>query len=254
MASYKRNALQPNIINLKSYNIEKKKITSLRKFPGYYEFCIIEDYELKYFDFTSEAIQIQDVFAVLIKVKNRYILSSILFPSNIFNYEKINRWLNIYDIKLFTSDNFCINNASNIIEGILLNQMPIVLYKKGYKKIKFNPADFKDITNIYAEYTQDVDMQDCITLDDEKISEKVTLNGITVDSIPKISFNSSKDKVLCNGVNFSIDYIDNYNGYIAFFNKECKRPIAYISKSSNIQIDTFEKQDGSVICKIKFTV
>lgn len=255
MTSYKRNTLQSNIIDLKNYNSGKKSITSLRKFPGYYEYCIIEDYELKYFDFTSEAVQIQDIFAVLIKVRGKYILSSILFPSSIYNYEKIMSWLDTYNVKFFSSSNFYIENASQIIEGILLENMPIILYRKGYNKIKFNPEDFKDITNEYAQYTQNVDMQDYTALNCENNSENIILNGITIDAMPKIFFNSSKDKILCNGVCLSADYMASFNGNISFFKRGIKHPIAYIKKSNgSIHIDTNEKPDGSVICKIKFTI
>jgi len=116
----------------------------------------IPEYEEKYFDAEVSSIQLNNVHAVVMKAKAKFLLVGILFFKHDFTIEEVIKWLQVYALRYVDNENLVIN-AIEIIRGIHFKVRAIVLYKKGNKKISFNKDDYPEITEIFDLYREKVD-------------------------------------------------------------------------------------------------
>lgn len=228
------------VIELAHYR-HQEYLDKIREFPEYYEFCLIDEYEDKYDDFTAHGIPLESVNIQVFELKNRIILVSIEFSKKQFNLDQVYTWLDNRGVSLDEKgkEEYAIAECLNIIEGVRFKGNPLVVYEKGKLKISYNPEAFPEITDLYFVQPQKVD-----TTRSKKVTTGLSVfcNGNKLKEIPKINF-EKEDLVLCNGQCLSVDYMDEYKGTIGFFKNNCPTPIAYIADkvtTINIELEEFE--------------
>lgn len=147
----------------------------LREFPDYYEYCFIDDYEMKYDDFIIDGIQVDNIFVSILESRGKSMAVSLQFSKENDVYEIV-EWLASHVVTFNESDThgYFINQAHAIIEGVKFKGRPIVVASKGIEKIYYDPDDFQEVTDHYLNYSQIINTENAvdIEIDDVILEEK----------------------------------------------------------------------------------
>ena len=225
----------------------------IREFADYYEYCFIKDYEEKYDDFEIHTVELGEVHAGLIVTGGRAVLTSILFFKVIFNLDQVLKWLELHNICILYNEDFI--KGSKIIDALLFNGRPIILYLKGNIKITIDMSKLIEVTEAYEVYQEKINTSCCKYLKAKgDIRSKIIINGEVHLHINKIEINKSTDLVFSNGNLIIADYIDYYmNRTLGFFRNDEEHPIACIGDpDTDIYIDIYQKDDNSLVFYIDF--
>lgn len=138
----------------------------LREFTDYYEYCFIEDYEMKYDDFIIDGIHVDNIFVSILESRGKSLIVSLQFSKE-YDIPEIVEWLESHVVTFNECDKlgYFINQAHTIIEGVNFRGRPIVIASKGIEKIYFNPDDFKEVTDHYLNYTQIVNTGNAVDIE-----------------------------------------------------------------------------------------
>lgn len=151
----RENSVDKNQIHSLKERRVKAVVDKLREFDDAYEYCIIEDYEEKYDDFSCEAIQLGDIFVNLLETGKKTVLCSIHFLKEKFNLEQITTWIDNYNVNYntFDSQGYFVLMGKEIIEKVLLKGNPVVLYSKGnIPKLYYSIENMIEVTDAYTKY------------------------------------------------------------------------------------------------------
>lgn len=222
----------------------------IREFADRYEYCIIKDYEELYDDFICDSIQINEIFVQLLTVNGRNILVSIEFSKDNFTLKDAMNWLSKYNVCLVEDKNSdTVENADSIIHGVKFRGVPIILFERGYKKLKFNKTELREVVDEFIPNSQKVDTGASKKVNQLTPGLKIILNGVEIDYIPEIHVDLTRDLVFSNGNIMVAGFIGEYGGYIGFFEEEDDDlPIAWLhDNNTTVYIDVYQKRNGKVI-------
>lgn len=228
----------------------------IRKIDNNYEYCIIENYE-DVLDFgDAQAIQVGQVFANLLEVKDRLIFVSILFPTSKFDINGVIEWLNNYAIYWNGTGKSerLISGAEEIISGVKFKGCPILLYRRGKKRLDYDADAFIEVTEQYVHFEETKSMLNAKPVTSDEPGLKIYINGERVSEIPRIEF-EQENLIISNGNYIVADYMDEYFGCIGFFRDEDPTlPVAWIhDKDTSVFIELLENDDFGLVCILKFS-
>lgn len=154
----------------------------LREADDYYEYCFIPDYEMEFDEFKIDGIQVEDIFVNIVSFNSRTMMVSVSFPKT-YDIHEIIEWLGNYKISFNEKDQtgYFAAGAAEIVEGIRYRGMPIVLCKRGKKKLYYDPSEFVEVTDHYQYFSRKVDtgkMKE-IDLNAQKTSDEMTCDMLT---------------------------------------------------------------------------
>lgn len=226
----------------------------LRKLPDCYEYCFLPDYEVKYDSFQSQSIQMLEFFFTLLELKNKTMFVSVQFPLY-YDTDRIQEFLEYYTFSYDEKDEkgYYLKNTLEIVEGKLFKGKPLVIGRRGRKKLYYDASDFIEVTAQYNQFHQIVNTGQAEIADMDKKKPVIILNGRRMDTVPRIHFDLSKDLIISNGQFIVADYMDDYCGNIGFYSvSDPVIPVSYYLDSDTpvyIQID--EGEDGSKLCVVE---
>jgi hypothetical protein len=231
----------------------KKQVSHLREFDDYYEYCFIEDYEMKYDDFKSDSIQLADIFVTLLECRGQIMMTSLQFPKT-YDIGEIVIWLDSHTVSFNEGnrDSYYVANADEIVEGLTFKGLPIVLAKRGNRKLRYNTEDFQEVTEQYVNLPHIVNTELAKPVD-LPVSDQgnVFLNGQLWNDIHKIEFDMEMDLIFVNGCFIVADYLDEYCGSIGFYKEDDSLvPIVFFVGKNNIYI-TLEEADDEQLCIVE---
>jgi hypothetical protein len=127
----------------------------LRRLPDCYEYCFLPDYEMKYDSFQSQSIQMLEFFFTLLELKNKTLFVSVQFPLY-YDTDRIQEFLGYYTFSYDEKDEkgYYVKNAQEIVEGKLFKGKPLVIGRRGRKKLYYDVSDFIEVTAHYNQYHQ----------------------------------------------------------------------------------------------------
>ncbi|MBP3041889.1 hypothetical protein J9303_20955 [Bacillaceae bacterium Marseille-Q3522] len=180
----------------------------LREFDDHYEYCFIKDYEMKYDDFNSQAVQIGDIFVNLLELKTKTIMVSLFFPKT-YDVHEIAEWLNGNQVSFNEKDKvgYYIPHASKILESLNFKGLPIVVATKGNEKIYYKTTVLTEVTKKYKYFSEIVNPAFAKEIDTSD-KDTIYLNGKNITEIPHIEFDLGKDEIYVNGAFVAADYLD----------------------------------------------
>jgi hypothetical protein len=226
----------------------------LRRLPDCYEYCFLPDYEMKYDSFQSQSIQMLEFFFTLLELKNKTLLVSVQFPLY-YDTDRIQEFLEYYTFSYDEKDEkgYYVKNAQEIVEGKLFKGKPLVIGRRGRKKLYYDVSDFIEVTAHYNQYHQIVHTGQAEIVDMDRKKPVIILNGKRIDTVPRIDFDLSKDFILSNGQFIVADYMDDYLGNIGFYREtDPVIPISYyLDNDAPVTIQIDEGPDGSKICVVE---
>ena len=225
----------------------------IREFADYYEYCFIKDYEDKYDDFEIHSVELGQVHAGLLVAGVKTVLTSILFFKDIFNLDQMLEWLELHSICIITDEDFI--KGSRVIDALLFNGRPIILFLKGNKKITIDTSKLVEVTETYEVYQEKINTSCSKYLKSKgEHPSKIIVNGEVHLHIDRIELNKSSDLVFSNGNLIIADYIDYYmNKTLGFFRYNEEHPIACIGDpDTDVYIDIYQKDDDSLVLYIDF--
>ncbi|MFY0544977.1 hypothetical protein [Brevibacillus sp. H7] len=238
--------------SVKNQHSIKKGI--LRRLPDCYEYCFLPDYELKYDSFQSQSIQMLEFFFTLLELKNKTLFVSVQFPLH-YDTDRIQEFLEYYTFSYDENDEkgYYVKNTLEIVEGKLFKGKPLVIGRRGRKKLYYDVSDFIEVTAQYNQYHQIVNTGQAEIVDMVKKKPVIILNGRRIDTVPRIDFDLSKDLILSNGQFIVADYLDDYCGNIGFYSaSDPAIPVSYyLDNDTPVYIQIDEGADGSKICVVK---
>lgn len=230
-------------------------IDHIREFSDYYEFCLIDDYELKYDNCEINSIEMKNTHAVTLETNDKFLIAGILFYKKQFNLNEILDWLETYCISYIEKDKNQVKDVGEIIMGIRFKGRTIILYTKGSKQVGFYSDDFIEITQNYNFYRERVDTTKSKDIHNKERGLVVYLNDEKLDFIPVLEFNMSSDFIIVNGNVVEADYIKPYrDNTIGFFSKDdLHKPVSYIADNeTDVYIETYETEYGADICYVEY--
>lgn len=228
---------------------------NIRKIEDHYEYCLVKDYDsILKFD-SAQAVQLGQIFANLVELEGRLIPVSILFPLDKFSLDEVISWLGEYAIHWDGSkaDRGIIAGAAEIISGIKFLGNPLILYRKGRKRLEYDAEHFIEITEQYVHFNQLRSILNVKPVTGEKPQLKIFLNGEQVTEIPRIDF-EQENLIISNGTFISADYMEDFFGCVAFFRAEDPGlPVAWIQdKDTTVYIELHENDEFGQVCILKF--
>ncbi|UYZ14782.1 hypothetical protein A6764_07545 [Brevibacillus sp. WF146] len=127
----------------------------LRRLPDCYEYCFLPDYEMKYDSFQSQSIQMLEFFFTLLELKNKTLFVSVQFPLY-YDTDRIREFLEYYTFSYDEKDEkgYYVKNALEIVEGKLFKGKPLVIGRRGRKKLYYDVSAFLEVTAHYNQYHQ----------------------------------------------------------------------------------------------------
>ena len=224
---------------------------TLREFNDRFEYLIIEDYEWEENFFETHVVPVGDISVIL--VENVYdepvTTVSIEFSKTTFSYVKVLSWLRENDVAIpkKVGTKKYVDNAAFILDGIKFKGVTIISYEKGKRTVPCL-EDYPEITWHYqCDYVVNDSRQSkivefertksgkAVIIDENKPQHKLKLfyNGKEIETIPTITFDIDRDRVVSNGNVILCNYIGPYkNDLIGFYqikseNIEENIPISY---------------------------
>lgn len=130
-------------LNLKLKNISN----SFCKIVDGIEWRLIPDYGS--ISECTDVIKVGDVWAILIAVHKKTILAGLFFHEDDFTLKEAIRWLTDYniDFKPAASLDFFVDEAEVILCGVKFRGNSLVEYKRGKKRIVYNPDNYIEMTS-----------------------------------------------------------------------------------------------------------
>jgi hypothetical protein len=226
----------------------------LRKLPDCYEYCFLPDYEVKYDSFQSQSIQMLEFFFTLLELKNNTLFVSVQFPLY-YDTDRIQEFLEYYTFSYDEKDEkgYYVKNTLEIVEGKLYKGKPLVIGRRGGKKLYYDASDFIEVTAQYSNYHQIVNTGQAEIVDMDEKKPVIILNGRRMDTVPRIDFDLSKDLIISNGQFIVADYMDDYCGNIGFYSaSDPAIPVSYyLDNDAPVYIQIDVGADGSKICVVE---
>ncbi|TRY24798.1 hypothetical protein FOI68_14750 [Brevibacillus sp. LEMMJ03] len=226
----------------------------LRRLPDCYEYCFLPDYEMKYDSFQSQSIQMLEFFFTLLELKNKTLFVSVQFPLY-YDTDRIREFLEYYTFSYDEKDEkgYYVKNALEIVEGKLFKGKPLVIGRRGRKKLYYDVSAFLEVTAHYNQYHQIVHTGQAEIVDMVAKKPVIFLNGRRMNAVPRIDFDPAKDFILSNGQFIVADYMDDYCGTIGFYRKtDPVIPVSYyLDSDAPVYIQLDEGADGSKMCVVE---
>lgn len=144
------------IIDIKDLRLRKIKNVhegKLREFDDYYEYCLVDDYEMIYDKFQLDSIQMDDIFISILEYYGQFELVSIQFPKT-YDVHEIVEWIDGHVIGFNTQDKegYYVEDATEILQGVLYKNMPLIIASKGNRKLYINQLD--EVTEGFESYSK----------------------------------------------------------------------------------------------------
>lgn len=241
--------------NLRREQALSEKNTQMRKIEDHYEFCLVKDYDSILEFENAQAVQLGPVFANLVEMKERYIFVSIMFPTGKFDLDGVISWMDHFGIHWDAGKNTgsTVSGAAEILQGLKFKGNPIILYRKGHKKLTYNCDDFVEITEQYAYFSEVGSVLNVKDISKEEPELKLFLNGERISEVPRIDF-EQENLIISNGTFICADYMDDYFGCVAFFRVEDPSlPAAWVQdKNTSVYIELQENDEFGQVCILKF--
>jgi hypothetical protein len=226
----------------------------LRKLPDCYEYCFLPDYEMKYDSFHIQNIHMLEFFFTLLELKNKTLFVSVQFPLY-YDTDRIQEFLEYYTFSYDEKDEkgYYVKNTLEIVEGKLFKGKPLVIGRRGRKKLYYDPSDFIEVTAQYNQYHQIVHTGQAEIVDVDEKKPVIILNGRRMSTVPRIDFDPAKDLILSNGQFIVADYMDDYCGNVGFYREsDPVIPVSYyLDSDAPVYIQIDEGADGSKICVVE---
>lgn len=155
------------IIDIKDLRLRKVKSAhegKLREFENYYEYCLVDDYEMLYDKFQIESIQMDDIFVSILEHFGQLDFVSIQFPKT-YDVHEIVEWIDGHVISFNKRDKsgYYVEGAEEIIKGVLYKSKPLIIANKGTQKIYVNQLD--EVTEEYERYSEIINTERAKTVD-----------------------------------------------------------------------------------------
>ncbi|MEK4230912.1 hypothetical protein [Solibacillus sp. FSL H8-0538] len=140
------------VISFQDYK-NARVLGELRKYPDYYEYMLIPNYEDLFAELKMQSVEMEDCFANLLVNDGRYVLVSLSFDES-YTVDDILDWLDICEIILKEPTNSLIqvNGVSEIIEAIKFQDYLILLVEKGTDSFTLDPNELDEITDSYSSF------------------------------------------------------------------------------------------------------
>ncbi|WP_077615739.1 hypothetical protein [Caenibacillus caldisaponilyticus] len=150
----------------------------LREADDYYEYCFIPEYEMAFDEFKIDGVQVRDIIANILTLKSKTLLVSVSFPKPC-EIPDIIDWFGNHIVSFNEKDakGYFAAQAAEILDGVRLRGEPVVLCKRGRKKLYYDPSEFAEVTEHYHYFYRQVDPGKMAEIEfmtiDESIDENV---------------------------------------------------------------------------------
>lgn len=246
--------MDQQITDLGEYKLKKFLLDRgmLREYSDKYEFCMVEEYESLYPQFSLHSIGIGDIFLQIVERNGKYKLVSYEFSKEAFNVTDIALWMNTYQAKIYQeikNNRVRVQGVNEIIDALKFKGNVVVLFEVGTDNENLEVEDLLEVTKAFVPSIYKRDTSFSKEVENSNKTSKIIVNNDEVNHIPRIELDPSKDLVLCNGNIIVADYIDDYQDFVGFYSyNDHLIPLSWIHDTqTNIFIDIYEREKGKLI-------